>query len=283
MIILPPPTCCSRHLPGAMSSFKGSGGISTARRVLRVSRTRESFDGSLHPPLDSQGTARSSGNYSQAVSRVHTTDLEAPLLEQRSTEAAVAAELATAAHAAEADARATIVAAGAASGEPNGEAEEGDADAPPSSRPSLTGPGYTKHRDSRQLWRSARNNLGAMSGGAGGGRVGSVWSQQCRWRLGGTADRGQQEQRVQPHLLWLRGGRLLAPQRRGPAADRIWVCRCCRAVMPVPHTRAPSRLQACRIARTAMRVGRTWFARGWVPCRRLPPWSARARTAALRP
>lgn len=162
-----PPARCRRRQPGAMSSYKGGGGISTARRVLRVSRTgRESFDGtlSLQPPLSPRSTQGTAGRSSAGISRGPTADLEAPLLEQRSTEAAVAAELAAAARAAESDAREAAAARAAANGEEAVAAEEGAAGEPRSGRPSLTGPGYTKHRDSRQLWRSARNNLG--EGGA---------------------------------------------------------------------------------------------------------------------
>lgn len=123
-----------------MSSYKGGVGISTARRVLRESHTmstRQSIDGlSPHP----------------SATREHTADVEAPLLEQPSAEAAAAAVLQAAARAAEAEAQ------------PNGQRGATAGEGQPAAlepRPSLTHPAYQENRDSRSLWRLARRNVGA--------------------------------------------------------------------------------------------------------------------------
>lgn len=160
-----------------MSSFKGSS-ISTARRVLRESRTmRESTSLEYSP--------RATPTHSGTVSRGFTVDLEAPLLEQRTAEAAALADLAAVARrtaaGGEADAApgspgpaAGPVAAAAVATVDGGDAERLQ------SGPSLTSPAYQEARDSRSLWRAARRNLGEQAAAAGRGCV------IQRWWEGGT-------------------------------------------------------------------------------------------------
>lgn len=85
-------------------------------------------------------------------SRRQTHDLESPLIEQPTLEALEAEQLRAAARAAEAE---------LFNGDGGG---SGDAMNNDSRRPSLSSPAYEQHRDSRQLWRLARRNLGALLG-----------------------------------------------------------------------------------------------------------------------
>ena len=84
-------------------------------------------------------------------SRRQTYDLESPLIEQPTAEAAEAEQLRAAARAAEAD----LFNGG------SGDAGAGDPVHDGDRRPSLSSPVYSEHRDSRTLWRLARRNLGA--------------------------------------------------------------------------------------------------------------------------
>ena len=150
-----------------MSSFKGSS-ISTARRVLRESRTmRESTSLEYSP--------RATPTHSGTVSRGFTADLEAPLLEQRTAEAAALADLAAVARRtaaggeAEADPGSPGPAAAAVAAVDGGDAERLQ------SGPSLTSPAYQEARDSRSLWRAARRNLGEQAAAAGWGCVIQCW------------------------------------------------------------------------------------------------------------
>lgn len=254
-----------------MSSYKGSSGISSARRVLRESRTgRESFDGTLSLPLSPRSTqGRSSG-----FSRGPTTDLEAPLLEQRTAEAAEAAELAAAARAAEAREAAAAAAVRATSGDEGGGAADeagDDVPQPRSSRPSLTGPGYQNHRDSRQLWRAVRSNLGERWKGS---RLSAV---RCRLEQGrkggrrttacstGAACRrtGACQQACSPPL----------PPAACPAVDPSLAAALLLLLLRTKPSRHALLVQACRTARTA-RALPMWSAQGRAPCRALPPRSA---------
>lgn len=122
-----------------MSSYKGGSSMNAARRALRESRTmslRQSIDGGGLSPRVSLGGLSGGLSYEGARDREHgTTDLEAPLIEQPTAEAAAVADLQAAAHAAVEEAAR--------------EESAEEAAARQARRPSLTDPAYTEARGLR--------------------------------------------------------------------------------------------------------------------------------------